>query len=148
MKTPVNSKLPYLFLTLSALLLAGCYCRNNDCPASDEILSFRIIDERGEEYDSLGNKIPVGYSGNYADSIEFYFFDEDQQKIAPTIYQLHHYTPTSPMAYYVILENLQPAAQHRYYLQYNGKTSTIDVFTHIVNDRCCGELVRFKGTSR
>lgn len=127
---------------LLAILLAGCYCRNEDCPESDEILSIRIIDERGVEYDSLGNEIPVGHRPNYADSIEFYSFDDNQQKVAYPIHPSRSYR-SSPMSFYVNLSEMEPNAPYRFYINYNGRTSTIDFSTQLLNTRCCGDLLRF-----
>lgn len=115
----------YLSLILGALTIYGCNdCRDNDCGGDDAILISIISD----------NKL------DYSDSIDFYYFDENQQKIEAAI------EPNRPgsQIYSAFLNYREPETPGRYYLEVDGQAKTIDIQTSYDKDPCCDDNLRFE----
>ncbi len=108
-----------------AFSISGCNdCRNNDCGGDDTVLINVISD----------NEI------DYTDSISFYYYDENQQKIEadiePSSYSLQQY--------FAHLNYRLPGTKNRYYLEVGNQTKTVDIKTRYDKDPCCGDYLRFE----
>ncbi len=114
-----------LSLTLAVIITSGCDdCGDNDC-GGDDAISIRVVGD---------NEI------NYSDSIDFYYYDKNQQKIEATI------QPNRPGAqiYRAALNYRIPEIQTTYYLEIADQTKTVNIQTRYDEDACCGDYLRFK----
>ncbi len=112
-------------LTLAVIITAGCNdCGDNDC-GGDDAVSIRVVSD---------NEI------NYSDSIDFYYYDENKQKIEATI------QPNRPGAqiYQASLNYRKPESQTIYYLEIADQTKTVNIQTRYDEDPCCGNYLRFE----
>ncbi len=99
-------------------------CRNNDC-GGDDIIVIKLI---GDD------------QTNYSDSIDFYYYDENQKKIEAEIERDRY----SLSIYYAYLDYRRSSIQNIYYLQFKNQLITIDVEVRYDKDPCCGDYLRFE----
>ena len=118
----------YLFLIFTAITAFGCNnCRNNDC-GGDDTISISVVSD--DEID-------------YSDSIDFYYFDQNQQKVEASI------EPNRPgsQIYYAFLDYQKPGTQSSYYIEVGNQVDTVVVQTRYDEDPCCGDYLRFEAVT-
>ena len=75
---------------------------------------------------------------NYSDSIDFYYFDENQQKVEADIER----SRSSSQTYYTYLD--YRSAPGSYSLEVGNQTKTIAIQIRYDKDPCCGDYLRFE----
>lgn len=119
----VRMKKSYLPLILTAAITLGCSdCRDDDC-GGDDMLIIRVVSDR---------------EINYSDSIDFYYFDENQQKVGADIER----SRSSSQTYYAYLD--YRSAPGSYSLEVGNQTKTIAIQIRYDKDPCCGDYLRFE----
>ena len=110
-------------------ILSSCDdCRDNDC-GGDDLVRIRMVDDPNV---------------NYVDSLDFYYYDEQQRKVSAVIQR----GSRSLADYDVLLDyRRQLGTQHRYYLAFRDETQEIDLTVRYEDDPCCGDYLRIEEVS-
>lgn len=115
-------KAHYLCWLLSVLVLFGCdECINDDCPAAEETVTIQVLGDWGV---------------SYRDSLRFYYYNEQQQKIEAEIER----NRVVSQQYYVHVGYTLKTG--RYYLELGDQIKTVDIEVEKVSGDCC-EYQRF-----
>ena len=114
-----------IILLLFITIASGCNdCRDNDC-GGDDFITIHVIGDA---------------ETSYTDSLAFYYYDENQQRVEADIYRDRY----SSQRYSAYLDYRGAEPLNTFHVALGNQVKTIDIDTRYDQDRCCGDYLRFE----